>query len=54
MKPLKKSGDIKYEWFLKNYSVAPTNAKFVTCAEDKVLKIWDFEKSVVENEKNGF
>jgi len=34
-------------------SVAPTDLKFVTCAEDKVLKIWDLPRKVTESEKNG-
>lgn len=30
---------------------APTDLKFITAGEkDKTLKIWDFEKGVVENE----
>ena len=36
------------------YSVAPTDLKFVTCAEDKVLKIWDLPTRMTESEKNGF
>lgn len=33
--------------------MAPTDLKFVTCAEDKVLKIWDLPTRMTESEKNG-
>ena len=33
--------------------MAPTDLKFVTCAEDKVLKIWDLPTRMLESEKNG-
>ena len=57
LKLLKKSGFfsfVKYEKNQKFHSVAPTDLKFVTCAEDKVLKIWDLERKVIESEKIGW
>lgn len=42
----------EYEPF-KEISISPTDQKFVTCSEDKTLKIWDLPRKIIEKELSG-
>ncbi|CAI6334753.1 unnamed protein product [Periconia digitata] len=38
---------------IRGLAIAPTDAKFVTCADDTTLKIWDFASSTEESTLTG-
>ncbi|KAF2191496.1 WD40 repeat-like protein [Zopfia rhizophila CBS 207.26] len=38
---------------IRGLAIAPTDSKFVTCADDATLKIWDFSTSVEESTLTG-